>query len=1101
MKAVIRWAVHNSPAMNTLMLAVLIMGGTSLWTMRREMFPEFELEIILVSVPYPNASPAEVEEGICQKIEEAVASIGGIKKRTSVAQKNAGFVVIELETSVSDVQKVLNEIRSEIDRIPSFPQEAEDPDVKQLTLRNFAIRVGVLAPDSNADDPTAELRLREVAERVRDDLLHLKTVSQANILGAKDYQIDIEIEEKTLREYGLTLQQVGQIVRRENVELPSGTLKTDSQEVLLRGKNKRNTGVEIAQIPLITQPNGVVLTVGDLAVVRDEFVDTASINQINGRSGMVISIDRASNEDLLAIAEDVRAYVKTAELPYGYALTTWADQSVDVRDRLELLGRNGLQGLVLVFIVLAIFLNLRLAFWVALGVPVAILGACSHLLYADQTLNMLTMFAFLMAIGIIVDDAIVVGENIFAHRQRGKSLHQAAIDGTYEVLPAVIASVCTTIIAFVPLMYVSGIMGKFIAIMPVAVIAMLIISLLESTFILPSHLAGEHHGFFRIIGIAFYPFRIVGDLFAWLNRWATRILEKLLTRVYMPALRWSLDHAELVFCGAVSMLLLTAGCIAAGVPSYVLFPKIDSKWIMAQVVFPDGTPATVTDAATRKLEKTIRQVNDQLSSDGNPVIKVLHRAVGELTSAGSLGPNTRSSGAHVGVVNVELVDPELREEDSTEILAAWRKATGRIAGIETLNYTTPDFGPGGKSIEFKLLAPAEKMDQLEAAIELCKQELHTQRGVYDISDDSRPGKWEFQISVKQAAESMHVSNADLMETVRAAYYGYEVMRLQRGRHEVKLMVRYPRHERRSLASFDEIRVRLDDGAERPITELADVKVEAGYSEINRVNQLRAITITADVDESTANASKIITQMQKEFIPKLLKEFPDVRIRWEGQREQSRESMASMRRGFIIALIGMFVLLTLMFRSYFQPLLILSIIPFGAIGAVIGHALMGIPLSFFSMFGMVALTGVVVNDSIVLVDFINRKVRGGMPLKQSLLEAGLQRFRPVLLTSVTTIVGLLPMLTETSFQAQILIPMAVTIVFGLAVATILVLILVPVFYLIYYRITHLGVGQDAAFMPSVLATHETIVHRPDDGQQIPTFGRDDDSDGKKEKLAR
>ncbi len=639
MKSVLRWAIRNTPAMNTAMIVVMVAGALSLFSMRREMFPEFDLEIILVTVPYPGASPEEVEEGICQKIEEAVRSVNGIKKQTSIAQEGSGFVVLELEADVRNVQKILNEVRSEVDRIPSFPELAEDPEVQQVTLRQPAIRVAVMGP--NDPSPEAELRLRQVVEQVREDLLLLPTVSQANILGEKAYQIDIEIPEETLRKYGLTLRQVANIVRRENVEVPAGNMKGTSQEVLLRGKNKKLIGRDIARLPLITQPNGIVLTVGDLGTVRDEFEDTDAISRINGRPGMVISVDRTSSEDLLAMADDVRTYTASRALPPGYEMTVWMDQSVDVRDRLRMLVRNGIQGLILVFLVLTIFLEMRLAFWVALGIPISILGAGAVMFYLGHTLNMLSMFAFLMALGIVVDDAIVIGENIYEHRQRGRRFVEAAVAGTYEVLPSVMASVGTTVIAFIPLLYVSGVMGKFIAVLPVVVIAMLAISLLEGIFVLPCHLAHEpkKQGWVRqihavvqrqpgplrwtfgaatlavvaVLAPLGYPLRALGRIFAWLQRHATTWLDAFATRCYRPTLQRVTENPALVISIGVALLLVSLGFVRAGITPFVIMPKLDSNWIHAKIVYPDGTPAAVTDRATQRLEQAFLQVSRQLA--------------------------------------------------------------------------------------------------------------------------------------------------------------------------------------------------------------------------------------------------------------------------------------------------------------------------------------------------------------------------------------------------------------------------------------------------------------------------------------------------------
>ena len=1074
MKSVIRWAVSNSPAMNTAMVGILLVGSLSLATMRREVFPEFELEIILITVPYPGASPEEVEDGICRKIEEAVRSVSGIKKQTSIAAEGTGSVVLELEADVPDVQKILNEVRSEIDRIPSFPELAEDPESRQITFRQPAIRLGVVGPDRN--DAASELKLRDLAERIRNDLLQLPAVSQVNLVGTKDYQIDVEIPEPTLRKHGLTLQQVAETIRRENIELPGGKLNSDSHVLLLRGKNKQLFGDEIARIPVVTSPEGVVLTIGDLGTVRDEFTDVTAVNRINGRPGVVLSIDRTSEEDLLKIVEEVRGYCEKqkAELPAGYELETWQDVSADVRDRMDLLVRNGLQGLALVMIVLAVFLEIRLAYWVAMGIPIAVLGAGAVLLMFGQTLNMLTMFAFLMALGIVVDDAIVIGENIYAHRQRGSGPIEAAVHGAVEVLPSVAASVSTTIVAFTPLMFVAGIMGKFVGVLPVAVISMLVISLVESTFILPCHLAhtGEQHSGLRefrdrLTGVSRWsigllilvvlllkdgllvPFRILVAVSTWVNRQSARVLDFLIRAGYRPALRVALRNPAAVIASAVSLLLVSVGFVQAGITPFVVFPKLDNKIVEAKVIYPDGTPSHVTDRATRRLEEAILEIADDKAKNGQTLVEVVHRAVGEVAMPSGAN-DARVNGSHVGAVVVELVPVSERNLTSQEVIAAWRIEADEFAGVEELRFGSPRMGPGGTPVEFKLLADSSRMDALEEAVEKCKARLAEEPGVIDIADDSRPGKWEFRIKVKQQARAMGVPLSDLAETVRSSYYGAEAMRLQRGRHEVKLMVRYPRDDRESIANFDDIRVRTGDRSERPITELADVKVERGYSEINRVDQLRAITITADIDENNpqANAQNTVDRLRAGFMPGLLDEYPGLSVRWEGQQEQTQESMESLLQGFQVALVVMYMLLTIVFRSYVQPLIILAIIPFGGVGAIGGHALLGMPLTLFSVFGLVALTGVVVNDSIVLIDFINRRVAAGVEVREALLDAGCRRFRPVLLTSFTTIAGLTPILMEKSFQAQILIPMACSLVFGLMLATLLVLFVVPVFYSIY-----------------------------------------------------
>lgn len=1095
MRRAIEWAVRHTAAVNAILAAVLLIGGFCMYNLRREEFPEFELEIILVSVPYPGASPAEVESGICQKIEEAVRAIDGIKKVTTVAGEGAGNVVIELESDVRDVQKVLAEVRSEVDRIPSFPLMAEDPTIQQITMRRLAIEIGLMGPVT--DDADSEQNLRAVAEQVRDDLLLLSTVNNVEIVGVRPYQIDVEISEDTLREYGLTLTDVAQTIRRENMELPGGRLITDSEEVLLRGNNKRDTGEGIEAIPLVTQQDGLVLTVGDLGTVRDEFSDVTSINTINGRPGLVLQVNAGTREDLFQMTDEVKAFAERyAELlPPGYDMIQFGDRSTIVRDRLDLLTRNGMTGLLLVFLTLAIFLETRLALWVALGIPISILACAAILLMVGQTLNMLSMFSFLMVLGILVDDGIVIGENIHTHRAMGKSGMQAAIDGVAEVFPSVLSSVATTVVAFMPMFYVTGVMGKFFAVMPLAVIATLVISLVEATFALPAHLAheGEHtdpisHRIWHVIsrwrtlmkwlfGVPvvavvwvieqlLYPLRWLVHHSKHVNRLADRFLNFAADKFYRPVIRGVLAFPFVTVAAAFATLLVAVGFVRAGYVPWIVFPRIDTNWIEARITFPDGTPAEVTDAATQRIEAALYQVDEQMEQEhGERVLRVVRRSVGQVSAQDGTGEGA-GTGSHLGMVSVELTDTATREVTAVDIMQVWREISGEFPGAEKINFGAVSFGPGGRPIEFKVLADAEHADQLEGAVERCLAELSAYPGVFDVGDDSQPGKWEFQIRVKDDALAMGVTAGELMETIRSAYYGDEVMRLQRGRHEVKLMVRYPPEERRSIADFNELRVRTDDGAERPVTELADIQVVRGYSEINRVDQMRSITVSADLDEEQANAAIIVADMQSRFMPQLLAEFPDVRIRWEGQQEQTTESVQSLFVGFAVAIAVMYVLLAVEFNSYIQPFLVLMVIPFGMIGAIAGHWLLGLPLTLFSVLGLVALAGVVVNDSIVLLDFINARVIPRMTTKElraTIEDCVCRRIRAVMLTSVTTVAGLLPIVLETSLQAQLVIPMAVSLAFGLMTTTILVLFQLPAFYWIYHTLTR-STADDSRLPP-------------------------------------
>ena len=1097
MSSVIRWAVKNMAGVNFLVFAVILGGLFSFFGMRRETFPEFQLEVILVSVPYPGATPDEVESGICQKIEEAVQSLSGIKKLTSICREGSGFTLLQLEPNIKDAQKVLSEVRSAVDRISVFfPERSEKATVEQVTFRLPAIRVAILGPKQG--DSGTEQRLRTLAENVRERLIELPNVSQAQLLNVKPYQIDVEVGEDTLRKYGLTLSQVAMMIRKENLETPSGQLKSDGQEILLRGKNKRDFGDDIAKLPLIAQSNGVVLTVGDIGRVRDEFDDVAAINEINGRPALVISIERTSNEDLLNISEEVTAFVKRMEMPDGYSLLAWGDESIDVRDRIRMLRENGLQGGIIVFLLLAMFLNLRLAFWVAMGIPISLMGAGIGLYVMGETLNMLTMFAFLMAVGIVVDDGIVIGENIFAHRAMGKSNLQASIDGAIEVLPSVFSSVATTIIAFLPLLYVSGVMGKFIAVMPAAIILMLVISLVEASLALPGHLSHEEKppktALQKIQHLLNRPLIPIERFFERISLRCNAALDWFGESFYGPVLKLFLRHPLIPFALGFTVVSLAVGMVRSGVVPFEFFPSLDGKTIIGQVIYPDGTPASITADAARRMEQAIRRISEEVAEretkEGKnktpePIDRTAPRGPVKLTflrvgsaDAGNQGAGDRISGSHVAQVQAEIHDATERNITSDQLIQLWREEAGVFPGAERVTFQSADIGPGGKPLEFKILAPRENIAELDEAVEAAKEALAKYDGVYDIRDDSNPGKTEFQFTIRERAKSLGIRQEDLSEAIRSAYYGSEVMRLQRGRHEVKLMVRHPSNERKSLADFQDLRVRGPDNIDRPLAELADIKVTQGYSEINRLDQLRSITVSAELDTSKANASRIASDLKSDVVPKLLARYPSLRFRWEGQQQETAESFNSLAIGFVVAMLAMYLLLVFEFSSYLQPLIVLAIVPFGMVGAIFGHALQGLPLTLFSMFGMVTLAGVVVNDSIVMVDFINQCIHRGMLPREAIITAGSRRLRAVFLTSVTTIAGLAPMLLEKSFQAQALIPMATSLAFGLLGSTLLVLLMVPLLYHFYVLVTfteeeRFGVGAEGSESSGVSAMENAV----------------------------
>ncbi|MDR0609998.1 MAG: efflux RND transporter permease subunit [Planctomycetaceae bacterium] len=1064
---ILRWTVSNAPAMNVLMIAVIVLGTFSGFQLRRETFPEFDMEEILVSVPYPGATPEEVENGICQKIEESLQSLEGVRKITSSANEGSGVVQIELRSNVKNIDRVLNEVKDAVDRItPQLPEMIEQPTVQRLKMQETVISIGVLGPED--DSVEAALALRQVAEDLREELLQYPKISMVNLVGTKDYQIDVEIPEETLRSYHLTLNQAAAIIRAENIQTPGGTIRAPSQEINVRTDNRRYDGQGIGELPFITSRSGTVIKFNEIAHIRDEFIDGPALatvytppssgipdntDSIQGRHVIALDVLRNTSEDLLAMVDNVYDFVakknQSGMLPEGYSLITWGDRSVEVRGRLQLLLENGLLGLFIVFILLALFLDLKLAFWVALGIPFSICATSLFFYGNSLTLNMISMFGVIMGLGIVVDDSIVAGENIYTHRNRGKSYFNAAVDGIAEVFPAIFASVMTTVLAFLPLLFMSGMMGKIVYLVPVVLITMLLASLCECFGILPSHLAHRDNLFLKILRGYLY-------IFLWLlfplrlaRSYTLRAMDFTVQKIYAPSIKWVLRNRGIFITGCLCTLAVAVAIVLSGRLPFVFFPKMDGNDIMVTLTFPNGTPAEVTEQWTQHLERSFWKAAKEYEKAGTPVATRSARVVGTSLNARGVNLAGASGGgtSYQGSVQVELLSGDQRKISSMEIADRWRKEAGPVPGADQLTFETQMFGPPGGAIEFLLVAKSSESAILEKAVEECKVYLAGLEGTQDITDSDMPGKYEFRLKIKEKAMAMGLHPEDLASVIRATYYGAEVQRLQRGRHEVKVMVCYPREDRRSLGDFNEIRIRTATG-EYPITELADIEVVRGYTTITRRNQQRSITVSADVDENRGNAQKIIALLNTEFLPQLKQKYPGINVIWGGHEEELAESANSLIVGFVAAICAMFILLTMQFRSYLQPLIILAIIPFGLVGAVAAHLLFGRPLSFVSLFGLVALSGIIINDSIVMIDFINQKVRNGTPLWETLIIVGQNRFRPIVLTSVTTIGGLLPMVLETSFQAQMMIPMALSLAGGIAFALILVLYFVPVLYSFY-----------------------------------------------------
>lgn len=1046
------WFAANHVAANILMIFILASGVLALFKVVIEVFPELETDIVTITVPYRGASPAEAEEGVCIRVEEAIASIEGIKRIRATASENVGTVTVELDED-ADNREVLDDIKAAVDRIETFPVETEKPVVSEIDTRR---RVITIALHGDASEKT----LKALAERVRDELTALDGISQVELAGVRSYEISIEVSEAALRRYGLSFDQVAAAVGASSLDLPGGAVKTPGGEILLRTKGQRYRGSEFEDIVVLTRPDGTRVTLADVATVVDGFEDTDTASRFDGERAALIQVYRVGDEGALDVAALTKDYLDQLRpsLPAGVSADTWDDDSIILKQRIGLLLRNGRLGLILVFACLTLFLNTRLAFWTTMGIPISFLGGFWLVPHFDVSVNMVSLFAFIVVLGIVVDDAIVVGENIFNYLEKGMKPLDAAIRGVREMAMPVTFAIITTVAAFAPLLFVSGQMGKVMRQIPVVVISVLIMSLVEALLILPAHLSGKGTLFNTVVGPLLGPVENV-------QRRIQRGLRWVITRPYRATLDVALEWRYLTVAIALVFLFLSAALVAGGFLKFSFMPKVDADNMTAQLTMPQGTPVEQTEAVLRRIEAGAVRVTaevDRSRPDGSPpLIRHISTTVGQHPSAGGHGPMAQKTAggdsSHLGEVNVELLGGEDRDIASGELVRRWREAVGEVPGAVALTFQSNLFS-AGDPISVQLAH--RDFEVLLQAVGRLKSIIAEYPGTKDVADSFLPGKKELKLRLTPAGRAAGLTLSDLARQVRAGFYGLEVQRIQRGRDDVRVMVRYPESERRSRGDIDEMRIRLPDGSETPFTTVAEVEEGRGYAVIDRTDRRRVVTVSADVEEGVANANEISADLRSAVLPQLVRDFPGLTFDFEGEQREQAESLGSLRLNFVVAQLAIFALLAIPFRSYSQPLIIMSAIPFGLVGAVFGHMVMGLNLTMLSMFGMVALTGVVVNDSLILVDLVNRRRAEGIPLDRAIREAGERRFRPIMLTTATTFLGLTPMIFETSMQAKFLIPMAVSLGYGIVFATAITLVLIPTLY----RILEdgkavLGVGSD------------------------------------------
>ena len=1017
-KGIIAWFARNNVAANLLMWILLFGGVFGIIQIQKQVFPTFELNIISVRVPYLGAAPEEVEQGVILKLEEAIKDLEGIKKLSSRAVEGLGTVTIEVEDDY-DVQTLLDEVKVQVDAIPTFPANTEKPVVYRIKAPQDVLWV-------SAYGDASERELKEFTKRLRDDIANLPGVSDVQVLGARPYEVAIEVSEATLQQYNLTFDQVVNAVRRSSIDVPGGAIRSDNGNILLRAKGQAYDAYDFANLVLISRPDGTRLYLGDIATINDGFIEDNNFAYFDGKPAISIRVRAVGDQNSLEISKAVNAYLakQRDQFPPNIQADTWGDSSFYLADRLNMMLENMGFGALLVFLVLSLFLKIRLAFWVIWGLPVCFMGTLAVLPmeFLSVSINMISLFAFILVLGIVVDDAIIMGESAYSAIDKDGHSVDNVIKGVKRVAMPATFGVLTTIAAFSPMMMVSGTFGVIWKTIGGVVIVCLVFSLIESKLILPAHLAHMKLApYDPSKANAFQRFR---DIFA-------EGIKSFITNTYQPFLRKAIKNRYTTLASFIAAFIVTIGLFQGGVVRFVFFPSIPSDFMFASVELEQGSTLAQRDQAIRMLMNGLDQMNREVrDKTGDDAVK--HAIAFD---QGSLG----------GQVFVELSKGEEREIKDTELADIWRQYLPEMAGVKSLNVGNPGGPGGGSDLNFEF--SGKDVEQLRMVAQELQSFLEQYDGVSDINDSFSQGSDEIQINIRPEGEALGLSLASLAQQVRYGFYGAEAQRMQRDDEEIKVMVRYPKEERSSIGHLETMRVRTNNGEEIPFAQVADIDIGKGYASINRVDGKRSVSVIAKVNPDIIEPNTIVSDLMTKAIPDYLKRYPGVEFKLQGNTKEQGDALVSLLQGFLFALFAIYALMAIPLKSYSQPLIIMSVIPFGMVGAIIGHLVLGQAVSVLSICGIIALSGVVVNDSLIMVDFVNRARKEGASLIEAAMQAGGQRFRAIILTSLTTFMGLLPIIFERSLQAQVVIPMAISLAFGILFATVITLLLVPSLYLI------------------------------------------------------
>lgn len=1062
-----RLSVENPVLVNLFMMVVLVGGSYAGLTLVREMFPDSAPNRVAITTPYPGATPAEVEKGITLKIEEKIKDVDGVEDILSTITEGRSSIIVKLESGFTAIDQAVNDIKSEIDTIPEedFPEEALETHVAKFEPRFPVISVALYGDLSDRE-------LKTLGEDLRDELLALPDVTEVTLTGTKLDEIGVEVSPGKLVEYGLSFMDVAHAIRASNLDLPGGQVRTKGSTVAVRTLGERDKPEDMLDIVVTSDASGRVVRVSDVGTIVDGFEDVDVGGRFAGKPAVNATVYKQGDQDAISIASYVRALVagkmgwafersfqdrfdaliagadtghtiyteaRLNPFPANVSLQVHSDLSLYVSGRLDLLKRNGLWGFLLVAVSLLTFLHWRIALWVLMGLVLALAGSVLAMKLLGQTLNLMTMFGLIVVLGLLVDDAIIVAEHVYTKLESGMEPKQAAIEGAEEVAWPVICAITTTIFAFIPLMFIEGQIGDWMGVLPVVVCIALSVSLLEALTILPAHLA---HGLRSTRAKVTTPDQDIAGpsrLGSAVRRVHENLAQNRLKAWYEWFLRGAVRQRYFTMATLLAVLIAVTGAVLGGHVPFVFLQHIDSETIMVNATMEVGAPLSEAARAMSVIEKVALDL---------PETKTIYTLLGvQASDDGTVVPPQ----AHLGQVFLEIVGADERDRTSDEIVEVMRRHTDDIVGVRKLSYASLQGGPSGAPIHLEV--SGEDVDILNTVSEALMDKFATYDGVSDIVNDFDAGRREVQIELFDSARSLGLTTDSLATQVRAAFYGYEARKIQRQREDVKIMVRYPPEYRQRIYDIENMRIATPSGALVPLTEVARLTEGSGFASIRRKNQRRTVTVTADVNEDVSNAEQVIASMTP-TLREYMETYPGLKLEFGGQKLETKKSFGSLKTGFLAALLLIYGILAGLFKSYIEPVIVMIVIPFGLIGAVMGHYIMGYPLTILSMIGLVALTGIVVNDSMILVAFINRRVERGDDVFEAVIEGGKSRLRPILLTSITTVLGIAPLLFERSFQAKFLIPMGVSISGGLVFATVLTLVAIPSLYLIAHDMRQL-----------------------------------------------